>query len=68
MRLANLRVKSNFSSRINVIWVVQSRLKKYSDFPKAQITSIFAAVPPHRGAYRDRHGRGAGCGGRKRRF
>src|SRR6266705_1973125 len=21
-------------------------------------------VPPHRGAYRDRHGRGEGCGGR----
>ena len=25
------------------------------------------AVSPHRGAYRDRHGRGAGCGGRGRR-
>jgi hypothetical protein len=35
---AGLRVKSNFSSRINVIWAVQSCSKKYSDFPKSQIT------------------------------
>jgi hypothetical protein len=27
-----------------------------------------SAVPSHRGAYRDRHGRGAGCSGRGRRF
>ena len=34
----DLRVKSNFSSRIKLILPVQSRLKKYSDFPKSQIT------------------------------
>jgi hypothetical protein len=33
-----LRLKSNFLSRINVIWPVQSRLKKYSGFPKPQIS------------------------------
>jgi hypothetical protein len=35
---SNLRVKSNFPSRIKPILPVQSPLKKYSDFPKAQIT------------------------------
>ena len=25
---------------------------------------LIPTVPPHRGAYRDRHGRGEGCGGR----
>jgi hypothetical protein len=42
-----------------------------SDFPKnifcshlPQINSRTLAVPPHRGAYRDRHERGMGCGGR----
>jgi hypothetical protein len=33
-----LRVKSNFSSRIKLILSVQSHPKKYSDFPKSQIT------------------------------
>jgi hypothetical protein len=37
-RFADLRLKSNFLSRINVICPVQSRLKKYSDFPKSQIS------------------------------
>ena len=42
-----------------------------SDFPKKyfcshlpQIRSRTFRIPPHRGAYRDRHGRGEGCGGR----
>ena len=41
-----------------------------SDFPKntccrlTQIKSRTVAIPPTRGAYRDRHGRGEGCGGR----
>src|SRR6266851_2619942 len=39
-------------------------LQKYFRSRPTQITSISAAVSPHRGAYRDRHGRGAGCGGR----
>ena len=38
VRLADLRIKSNFLSRINVIWPVQPRAKKYSGFPKSQIT------------------------------
>jgi hypothetical protein len=39
-------------------------LQKYSDFPKTQITFITLPVLSHRGAARDRHGRGTGCGGR----
>jgi len=37
-------------------------------FRLTQISRISPAVPSHRGAARDRHGRGAGCGGRGRRF
>src|SRR5258706_11172394 len=33
-------------------------------FFRTQITPITRAVLPHTGAYRDRHGRGVGCGGR----
>jgi hypothetical protein len=33
-----LRLKSNFLNRINVICPVQSHLKKYSGFPKSQIS------------------------------
>ena len=40
---AALRVKSNFLSRIKLILPVQSLLKKYSVFPKKQITSY---IPP----------------------
>jgi hypothetical protein len=43
---------------------VQPPLQKYSTSPLTQITSISLAVSPHRGAYRDRHGRGVGCDGR----
>ena len=43
---------------------VESRLKKYFRFRPPQITSRTFRIPPHRGAYRDRHGRGVGCGGR----
>ena len=38
--------------------------EKYSAFFLTQIIGVFIAVPSHRGAARDRHGRGAGCGGR----
>src|SRR6476646_8613120 len=31
---------------------------------RGQISSLIRTVPSHRGAARDRHGRGAGCGGR----
>jgi hypothetical protein len=43
---------------------VQPRLQKYSASRSGRNSSITRAVPPERGAYRDRHGRGAGCGGR----
>jgi hypothetical protein len=44
---------------INVIWVVQSPLKKDFCFPHTQISSISWPSRPARGAYRDRHGRWA---------
>src|ERR1700682_2163616 len=47
---------------------VQPLLQKYFCSPLTQITSISPAVSSPTGAYRDRHGRGAGCGGRGRRF
>jgi hypothetical protein len=43
---------------------VQPLPQKYSCSLLTQITSISASVPSHRGATRDRHGRGTGCGGR----
>ena len=43
---------------------VQPRLQKDFGFSEPQIRAICFAVPSHRGATRDRHGRGAGCGGR----
>ena len=43
---------------------VQPRLKKYFHFLSTQITGLFCAVTSPGGAYRDRHGRGMGCGGR----
>jgi hypothetical protein len=43
---------------------VQPRLQKYSASHSGRNSFITRAVPPERGAYRDRHERGAGCGGR----
>ena len=43
---------------------VQPLPQKYSDFPKTQISFITFPVLSHRGAARDRYGRGTGCGGR----
>jgi hypothetical protein len=34
----SVRVQRELLNRINVIWPVQSCLKKYSDFPKSQIS------------------------------
>jgi len=51
-------------SRTLLICPVQPRLQKYFRSRLTQIKSITRAVPPHRGADRDRHGRGVGCGGR----
>jgi hypothetical protein len=47
-----------------VICPVQSCREKYSASPPTQITLRTPAVLSHGGAARDRHGRGAGCGGR----
>jgi hypothetical protein len=41
-----LRVKPDLLKYFNLICPVQSHLKKYSDFPKTQITSISTTVPP----------------------
>jgi hypothetical protein len=43
---------------------VQPHLQKYFCSGFTQIRTISSAVSSHRGAYRDRHGRGMGCGGR----
>ena len=43
---------------------VQPHLQKYFGFRLTQIRCISLTVPSHRGAYHDRHERGAGCGGR----
>jgi hypothetical protein len=61
--LTDLRAERNSSNGINV----QSPLKKYPDSIPTQITSITFAVSSHRRGDRDRHGRGAGCGGRELR-
>jgi hypothetical protein len=47
---------------------VQPPLQKYFRFLLTQITCLSPAVLSHRGAARDRHGRGAGCGGREERI
>lgn len=45
-------VKTNLLNGINVIWVVQSLLQKYSAFPKTQISDMSLAVPAHpKGAF-----------------
>ena len=43
---------------------VNALLQKYFPSRLTQITSLIRPVLSHRGAYRDRHGRGMGCGGR----
>jgi hypothetical protein len=47
---------------------VQSPLQKYFCFRTPQITSRSFGVPPHRGAYRDRHGRGVRMRWTRQRF
>jgi hypothetical protein len=60
----DLRLNRKLSWPIKLIWPVHPCLKKYFASHFTQITFISATVPSHRGAARDRHGRGAGCGGR----
>jgi hypothetical protein len=59
-----LSVCSTRPSRANQQIRVQPSLEKYPAFTLAKINSISPAVSSHRGAARDRHGRGAGRGGR----
>ena len=60
-----LRQNADLSRRINVIWAVQSQLKKYSALSRPQITSIFPPVPSlKRDASRSSRTLGAGCDGR----
>jgi hypothetical protein len=51
-------------SRLISATAVQPSREKYSAGPVGQINSRSRAVSSHRGAARDRHGRGTGCGGR----
>jgi hypothetical protein len=67
-RVRAVRVEDKNSNAVKVIWVVQSSIKKYFHSLLTQITCLSIAVPSHRGAARDRHGRGAGCGGREERI
>src|SRR6266404_3286747 len=46
------------------LFAVKPPLQKYLALLLTQISSLSRAVSSHRGAYRDRHGRGMGCGGR----
>jgi len=59
-----LRQKSNFASPINLIWLVQSFAQKYFSFVFSEIMIDCSHSAPTQGAYRDRHERGAECGGR----
>ena len=61
---AGLNPRTDLPDRLFFQTAVQPLLKIYSGFPKTQITSISVPFRPTRGAYRDRHGRGAECGGR----
>src|SRR3954467_8030325 len=56
--------KGKISFAIKAIWLVQSSSKKYSPSRFTQITCISQPSRPPKGADRDRHERGAGCGGR----
>ena len=60
----DLRQNGELLNGFKLICPVQSHFKKYSASPLTQITSISPAVLSPRGAARDRHGRGTGCGGR----
>jgi hypothetical protein len=60
-----VRAQGDFLNEINLMLAVQSPLQKYFASPVGQIISTNSRHPvPHRGAYRDRHERGMGCGGR----
>src|SRR2546423_7804806 len=54
----------NLLKRFRLMLAVQSCLQKYFCSRLTQIKSISPPSRPTQGAYRDRHGRGAGCDGR----
>ena len=58
------RQNNDFLTNINAIWLVQSGLQKHFCLSLTQIISIDGSSRSMGGAVRDRHGRGAGCGGR----
>jgi hypothetical protein len=64
----DVREKPDLSKRFNLICPVQSPRKKFPALPESQITGLSLAVTSPGGAYRDRHGRGMGCGGRRGAF
>src|SRR5258708_39071148 len=63
-----MTIEEKFSFGIKLICPVQSSLQKEICSHPLQITSTTRPVSSHRGAYRDRHGRGAACGGRGWRY
>ena len=64
----DVREKLDLLRRFNLICPVQSPRKKFPALPASQITGLSLAVTSPGGAYRDRHGRGMGCGGREGAF
>jgi hypothetical protein len=63
-----LRESAVLLKRINVIWVVQSSIKKYSRSLLTQITCISFAIPAHtERRFAIVTNVGQGCGGRGRR-
>jgi hypothetical protein len=61
-----MREKSNFACPFKLIWLVQCLAQKYTSFYFSEIDVHFTRSAPAQGAYRDRHERGAECGGRER--
>ncbi len=55
-----MRAEAIFSRPIKLIWPVQSHRQKYSAFPKSDSVLLSCHLSLARGAYRGRHGRGAG--------
>jgi hypothetical protein len=65
---ALVQILLSMTRRANQCTLVQPLLQKYSGFPKPQISLSALSSRPKRGAFRERHERGAGCGGRGRCF
>jgi hypothetical protein len=59
-----LCAKTNFPSVFKAIWLVQRPRKNIPLYNSENQKYIRPHPVPLRGAFRERHGRGAGCGGR----